>query len=105
MIKVAIVDDNISIRQALEKMITGEEGFELIGSYEDLQEATVLIPFMRPDVVLMDINFGSGDTGIDCIRKIKPDFPEILFMIVTVFDDDEKIFEALCAGANGYMLK
>ena len=53
----------------------------------------------------MDINLGRGESGIDCIRKLKPDFPEVLFMICTVFDDDEKIFEALCAGANGYMLK
>ena len=60
---------------------------------------------MTPDVVLMDINLGNGESGIDCIRKLKPDFPEILFMICTVSDDDEKIFEALCAGANGYMLK
>jgi DNA-binding NarL/FixJ family response regulator len=60
---------------------------------------------MKPDVVLMDINLGNGESGIDCIRTLKPDYPEILFMICTVFDDDEKIFEALCAGANGYMLK
>jgi DNA-binding NarL/FixJ family response regulator len=105
MIKVAIVDDNTAVRNALENMITGAEGFELIGSYEDGQEAIVLIPLMKPDVVLMDINLGNGVSGIDCIRKLKPDFPEILFMICTVFDEDEKIFEALCAGANGYMLK
>ena len=105
MIKTAIVDDNPAIRIALEKMITGAEGFELIGSYCDEQEASVLIPLMRPEVVLIDINLGSGGSGIDCIRKIKPDYPEILFMICTVYDDDEKIFEALCAGANGYMLK
>lgn len=105
MIKVTIVDDNESIRTALEKMISGAGGFELYGSYSDVQEAMVLIPLMKPDVVLMDINLGKGETGIDCIRKLKPDYPEILFMICTVFDEDEKIFEALCAGANGYMLK
>ncbi len=105
MIKVTIVDDNASVRAALEKMITGTEGFDLLGSYSDAEEAIVLIPLMKPDVVLLDINLGHGESGIDCIRKIKPDFPEVLFMICTVFDDDEKIFEALCAGANGYMLK
>jgi DNA-binding NarL/FixJ family response regulator len=105
MIKTAIVDDNPAIRLALEKMIIGADGFELIGSYSDEEEASVLIPLMRPEVVLIDINLGSGGSGIDCIRKIKPDYPEILFMICTVYDDDEKIFEALCAGANGYMLK
>src|SRR5450631_1560421 len=105
MIKVTIVDDNADVRAAIEKLITGAEGFELHGSYTDEHEAIVLIPLMKPDVVLMDINLGNGGSGIDCIRKLKPDFPEILFMICTVFDDDEKIFEALCAGANGYMLK
>jgi DNA-binding NarL/FixJ family response regulator len=105
MIKVAIVDDNITVRNALENLIAGTEGFELYGSYGEGQEAIVLIPLMKPDVVLMDINLGNGTSGIDCIRKLKPDFPEILFMICTVFDDDEKIFDALCAGANGYMLK
>ncbi len=105
MIKVTIVDDNPAVRATLEKMITGAQGFDLLGSYGDAQEAIVLIPLMKPDVVLLDINLGRGESGIDCIRKLKPDFPEVLFMICTVFDDDEKIFEALCAGANGYMLK
>ena len=95
MIKVTIVDDNTAVRAALEKIIYGAEGFELYGSYADLQEAIVLIPMMKPDVVLMDINLGNGTSGIDCIRKLKPDYPEILFMICTVFDEDEKIFEAL----------
>src|ERR1700681_1885698 len=105
MIKVTIVDDTTAIRTALEKLISSSEEYELSGSYGDLQEAIVLIPLMKPDVVLMDINLGNGASGIDCIRQLKPDYPELLFMICTVFDDDEKIFEALCAGANGYMLK
>ena len=94
-----------TVRNVLEKLITDAEGFELIGSYCDLQEAIVLIPLMKPDVVLMDIHLGNGESGIDCIRKLRPDYPELKFMICTVFDDDEKIFDALCAGANGYMLK
>jgi DNA-binding NarL/FixJ family response regulator len=105
MIKVCIVDDNEDIRNMLGKIISAAEGFELIGSYCDVHEATVLIPMTTPDVVLMDIHLGPGESGIDCIRKLKPDFPEILFMICTVFEDDEKIFDALCAGANGYILK
>jgi DNA-binding NarL/FixJ family response regulator len=105
MIKVTVVDDNAEYRAVLEKMISGAEGFELEGSYGELQEAIVLIPLMKPDIVLMDINLGVNESGIECIRKLKPDYPEIIFMICTVFDDDEKIFEALCAGANGYMLK
>jgi len=105
MIKVTIVDDNQEVRNALEILIKSAEGFELTGSYGDLQEAIVLIPLIKPDVVLMDILLGSGESGIDCIRKLRPDYPELKFMICTSFDDDEKIFDALCAGANGYMLK
>src|SRR5277367_2859107 len=105
MIKITIVDDNPDFRMTYEKIINGAEGFEITGIYSNAQEAIVLIPHMKPDIVIIDINLGNGESGIDCIRKIKPDYPEILFMICTVFDDDEKIFESLCAGANGYILK
>jgi DNA-binding NarL/FixJ family response regulator len=105
MIKIAIVDDHHAVRSALEKLITGAEGFELMGSYGDAQEAIVLIPLMKPDIVLMDIHLGSDISGIDCIRNLKKDYPELLFVICTVYEDDEKIFDALCAGANGYLLK
>lgn len=106
MIKVAIVDDHQPVRNALEKIIAGAEGFELTGSYEDGQEAVVLIPLMKPEVVLMDINLGGNSiSGIECIRELKRGYPEILFMVCTVYEDDEKIFDALCAGASGYMLK
>ena len=84
----------------LEKLITDTEGFELTGSYSDLQEAIVLIPLIKPDVVLMDIHLGNGESGIDCIRKLRPDYPELKFMICTVFDDDEKIFDALVRGCK-----
>src|SRR4051812_48535938 len=105
MIKITIVDGNPEVRNALEKLIEAEDGFEVIGSYGDPEEAIVLIPFIKPDVVLLDIYLGSGESGIDCIRKLKPDYPEIKFIICTLLDDDERIFDALCAGANGYMLK
>src|SRR5450432_3103221 len=84
MIKVTIVDDHPDVRTALEKMINGAEGFELTGSYGDGQEAIVLIPLLKPDLVLMDIHLGNGVSGIDCISQLKPDYPEILFMICTV---------------------
>jgi len=105
MIKVSIVEDNAAIRENLENIIVDTDGLELQGSFGTSQEALVLIPLMKPDVVLIDIQLGEGESGIDCIRKLKPDYPEILFMICTTFDDDERIFEALCAGASGYMLK
>ena len=105
MIKITIVESNPEVRNGFEKLIEAEDGFEVIGSYGDPEEAIVLIPFIKPDVVLLDIYLGSGESGIDCIRKLKPDYPEIKFIICTLLDDDERIFDALCAGANGYMLK
>ncbi len=104
-ISVCIVDDNNEIRSALEQIIMMADGYELLGSCSSLQEALITIPKLKPNVVLMDINLGEEESGIDCIRELKPQYPEILFMMCTVYEEDEKIFEALSAGANGYILK
>jgi DNA-binding NarL/FixJ family response regulator len=104
-ISVCIVDDNKDIRSALEQIILMAEGYTLAGSYSDAEEALQKIPDAKPNVVLMDINLGDGESGIDCVRQLKPLHPEILFMMCTIYEEDEKIFEALKAGANGYILK
>ena len=104
-ISVCIVDDNKDIRSALEQIILMAEGYTLAGSFSDAEEAFMKIPAAKPDVVLMDINLGDGESGIDCVRQLKPLYPEILFMMCTIYEEDEKIFEALKAGANGYILK
>ena len=104
-ISVAIVDDNKDIRSALEQIIICADGFRLSGSFADAKEAIAKIPAAHPDVVLMDINLGDGDSGIDCVRQLKPLHPEIRFMMCTIYEEDEKIFEALVAGATGYILK
>src|ERR1700753_859366 len=104
-ISVCIVDDNKDIRSALEQIILMAEGYTLAGSYADAEEALREIPEVNPNVVLMDINLGDGESGIDCVRQLKPQHPEILFMMCTIYEEDEKIFEALKAGANGYILK
>jgi DNA-binding NarL/FixJ family response regulator len=104
-ISVCIVDDNKDIRSALEQIILMADGYTLAGSYSDAEEALQKIPGARPNIVLMDINLGDGDNGIDCVRQLKPQYPDILFMMCTVYEEDEKIFEALKAGANGYILK
>ncbi len=104
-ISVGIVDDNKDIRSALEQIILMADGYVLAGSFADAEEALAKIPLVKPDVVLMDINLGDGESGIDCVRQLKPLYPEILFMMCTVYEEDEKIFEALTAGANGYILK
>ena len=69
------------------------------------EEAIGKLPLINPDVVLMDINLGSGESGIDCVRELKPKMPATNFMMCTVYEEDEKIFEALRAGASGYILK
>jgi DNA-binding NarL/FixJ family response regulator len=104
-ISVAIVEDNSDIRNALEQIIEMSTGYELSCTCINGEEALVLIPDAKPDVVLMDINLGGGIDGIECVRILKESHPEILFMMCTVLEEDEKIFEALTAGASGYILK
>lgn len=103
-IPVAIVEDNNDIRQALEQIIEMAEGYTLAGSCINGEEALNKIPNLTPAVVLMDINLG-GINGIECVRILKDLYPEMLFMMCTVYEEDEKIFEALSAGASGYILK
>src|SRR5688572_28755561 len=104
-ISICIVDDNKDIRSALEQIILMSDGYQLLGSFGSAEEAMQQIPLLKPDIALMDINLGEGESGIDCVRHLKADHPEILFMMCTVYEDDEKIFEALTAGASGYILK
>jgi DNA-binding NarL/FixJ family response regulator len=104
-ISICIVDDNKDIRSALEQIIIMSDGYDLLGSFESAEDALEEIPVLKPQVVLMDINLGEGENGIDCVRHLKADHPEILYMMCTVYEDDEKIFEALSAGASGYILK
>ena len=103
-IAVAIVEDNNDIRLALEQIIELSNDYTLAGSCSSGEEALTAIPIMNPKVVLMDIRLG-GKSGIEVVRELKADHPEILFMMCTIYDEDEKIFEALSAGANGYILK
>lgn len=103
-ITVCIVDDNKDIRSALEQIVIMSEGYRLLGSFASAEEAIEKIPALSPQVVLMDINLG-GMSGIECVRQLKPMHPDILYMMCTVYEEDEKIFEALAAGANGYILK
>jgi len=105
LISICIVEDNKDIRLALEQIIGMSDDYDLLGSFSGAAEAMENIPALNPSIVLMDINLGEGDTGIDCVRQIKAEHPDILFMMCTVYEDDEKIFEALSAGASGYILK
>ncbi|HYF30330.1 MAG TPA: response regulator transcription factor [Chitinophagaceae bacterium] len=104
-ISVCIVDDNLDIRSALEQIIQMSENCLLLSSFSTAEEAIQTIPLLKPNVVLMDINLDEGVSGIECVRQLKPDNPDILFMMCTVYEEDEKIYEALSAGASGYILK
>lgn len=103
-IPVAIVEDNHDIRSALEQIIEMSDYCELAGSCISGEEAMIKIPLLHPKVVLMDIGLG-GISGIEVVRELKAMHPEILFMMCTIYEDDEQIFEALTAGASGYILK
>jgi DNA-binding NarL/FixJ family response regulator len=104
-ITVCIVDDNKELRNALEEIITMSEGYRCISTIGTAEDAVNQIPILRPDVVLMDINLGSIESGIDVVRVLKPRIPDTNFMMCTVYEENEKIFEALTAGASGYILK
>lgn len=103
-IPVAIVEDNNDIRLALEQIVEMSDTCELAGSCVNGEEALIKLPLLNPKVVLMDISLG-GITGIEVVKELKLQHPEILFMMCTIYEDDEQLFEALSAGASGYILK
>lgn len=104
-IRVAIVEDNPGILHALEEVLRLDQQYEWAGSFATAEAAIREIPEVIPDVVLMDINLGTGPTGIDCVKKLKPLQPSVLYLMCTVYEEDDKIFDALKAGASGYILK
>ena len=103
-IRVAIVEDERDIRECLTFLIDGTDGYACTGSYRTMEEALDRIPHQLPDLVLSDIGL-PGMNGIDGIRLLKDRFPNLLILMLTVYDDDERIFDAMCAGASGYLLK
>lgn len=104
MIKVLIVEDQEIIRQSLEIMLHNKAGIQIIGTAENGKQVTKLIKKLLPDVILMDIRMPEMD-GVQCIEIIKDAFPEIKIIVLTTFDDDEYVFNALKNGASGYLLK
>ncbi len=103
-IKVAIVEDQRDIREGLASLIKFTDGYECTGSFRSMEEALEKIRFERPEIMLVDIGL-PGMNGIEGIRLLKESYPELLLLMLTVYDDDEMIFDALCAGACGYLLK
>lgn len=100
----SIVDDDGELRDSIVTYLTVKGGFVCAGQYAHAQDALAHFPKERPSVVLMDIKM-KGMDGIECVRRLKEKMPDILVIMLTVFDDDDLIFDALMAGATGYLLK
>lgn len=104
MIKVAVFDDNKPRRELLQLLLSTTEGMECTGAFEDCRDVLKNILQNVPDVVLMDIDMPHVN-GIEGLQLIKKQIPQVKVLMQTVFEQDEKIFDAICAGADGYILK
>ena len=103
-ITLAIVEDLDEVRDGLKNFISLSQDFKILDTFKTAEEALYDIPKLKPDIVIMDINL-PGMNGIECIRQVKDKSPATQFMMFTVYENDEKVFEALKAGASGYLLK
>jgi DNA-binding NarL/FixJ family response regulator len=104
MIRVVIIEDIKEIREGLQMLIDGSVGFKCTETFASAEEALEKLPGLYPDVALMDINL-PGMNGIEAVRKLKKQCPHTQFIMSTIYEDDESIFDSLKAGASGYLLK
>ena len=103
-IRVSIVEDLAEVREGLVELVQSDEELSMVGSFKDAESAIQKLTQLQADVVLMDINL-PGMSGIDCIKAIKEKCSSTQFMMFTVYENDEKVLQALKAGASGYLLK
>jgi len=103
-ITVSIIEDDASVRKILARWISQAKGFQCAGDYGSAEEAVKQLPQEKPDVVLADINL-PGQSGIQCVARMKPVLAKTQFLMLTVYEDSDHIFDALAAGASGYLLK
>ena len=103
-IRVSIVEDDDSVRTILKDWLTRAEGFDFVSGFHCGDESLLRLPDQKPDVVLMDIKL-PGISGVECVRRLKPQMPLTQFVMHTVYQDSNHIFEALQSGATGYLLK
>lgn len=103
-IRVSIFEDNFLLRDSYYQLINGTPGFSCVGAYDNATDIAFKISRCKPDVVLMDIDM-PGISGVEAVQLIKKDFPVIHVIMQTVFEDDDKIFESIQSGAEGYILK
>jgi DNA-binding NarL/FixJ family response regulator len=103
-IKVVIVEDDNEMREGLESIVQSHPALECLATCSSGEDALIKVPDIIPDIVLMDIHL-PGISGIECVRRLKPGLESTQFMMCTVFEDNENVFDSLCAGATGYLLK
>lgn len=103
-IRVSIIEDDHNLREAIKERVGGDARFVVVSEHASAEDAIEHLPAAKPDVVLSDINL-PGESGIECVRKLKPEMPATQFVMVTVYEDTERIFQALSAGATGYLVK
>ena len=103
-IKICIVEDLSEVREGISSLLAMDERFEVLSGYPNAELAAEELPAWQPDIVIMDINL-PGMSGIECIKKVKSSCPDTQFMMFTIYEDDEQVFQALAAGASGYLLK
>ena len=103
-IRIAVVEDDKTVRDGLEILLNGSPGFTCVATYSNGEDALAGLPALLPDVALMDIDL-PGTNGIDCILALKEQKISILFIMLTVFENSDAIFQSLAAGASGYLLK
>ncbi|HZV71065.1 MAG TPA: response regulator transcription factor [Saprospiraceae bacterium] len=103
-ISLVIYEDNVRLRQSLELLLSVESGFEVIGSFSNCTDVAKQMEQLSPELVIMDIDM-PGMSGIEGVKRIKTEFPDIKVIMYTVFDDDNRIFDCICNGADGYLLK
>jgi DNA-binding NarL/FixJ family response regulator len=104
LITVSIVEDRPEIRLSLEQLVNGAPGFAIAGTYPSMEEAFPGLESRMPDAVVIDLGL-PGMSGIEGIARLRARYPKLPMMVLTVFDDDTRIFESMCAGAQGYLLK
>ena len=103
-IKICIVEDLKEVREGMVSLLSLDERFEVLAAFTNAETAEEELPAWQPDIVIMDINL-PGMSGIDCIKKVKGLCPATQFIMFTIYENDEKVFDALSAGASGYLLK
>ena len=103
-VSIVIFEDNARLRESLTILLDGVEGYSVAGGYDNCVQAAAVIDQHRPDIVIMDIGMPEVD-GIEGLRIIKEKYPETCIIMHTVLEDEDKLFECLCGGANGYILK